>query len=76
MSFAIIVGNVNGFLTGEWKGASKKSGNWIIAGIVVLMLGVSVLSGGNYMFKQYEKSLEKEAPLATEPADKTIPEAE
>ncbi|MDP6523248.1 MAG: L-rhamnose/proton symporter RhaT [Kiritimatiellia bacterium] len=49
MSFAIMVGNVNGFLTGEWKGASKQSVNWIIGGIVVLMLGVSVLARGNYM---------------------------
>jgi len=54
MSFAIMVGNVNGFLTGEWKGASKSSIQWIIAGIIVLMLGVSVLTRGNYMHSQYE----------------------
>lgn len=59
MSFAIMVGNVNGFLTGEWKGASKKSVNWIIAGIIVLMLGVSMLARGNYMHGKYEKSLTK-----------------
>ena len=49
MSFAIMVGNVNGFLTGEWKGASKQSMAWIAAGILVLMVGVSVLARGNYM---------------------------
>lgn len=49
MSFAIIVGNVNGFLTGEWKGASRESLKWIAAGIVVLILGVSVLARGNIM---------------------------
>ncbi len=52
MSFAIIVGNINGFLTGEWKGASKRSGSWIAAGIVVLILGVSVLAKGSFMHSQ------------------------
>ncbi|MCF7955010.1 MAG: hypothetical protein K9M75_04340 [Phycisphaerae bacterium] len=66
MSFAIMVGNVNGFLTGEWKGASKTSVNWIIAGIIVLMLGVSVLTRGNYMHGQYEDELKKAATTQTE----------
>jgi len=61
MSFAIIVGNVNGFLTGEWKGASKASVKWIIAGIIVLMLGVSVLQKGNNMHAVYENELKKAA---------------
>lgn len=50
MSFAIMVGNINGFLTGEWKGASKQSMGWIVAGIAVLMVGVSILARGNYMY--------------------------
>jgi hypothetical protein len=49
MSFAIIVGNVNGFLTGEWKGASRESINWIIGGIGVLIVGVCVLAKANTM---------------------------
>ncbi len=52
MSFAIIVGNINGFLTGEWKGASRRSIQWIAAGILVLILGVSVLARGNIMKDQ------------------------
>jgi L-rhamnose-H+ transport protein len=55
MSFAIMVGNVNGFLTGEWKGASAQSKGWIVAGIFVLMVGVSVLAKGNYMHGQAAK---------------------
>ncbi len=47
MSFAIIVGNVNGFLTGEWKGASSQSKTWIAAGIAVLIVGVCILAYGN-----------------------------
>jgi len=49
MSFAIIVGNVHGFRTGEWKGASLQSIGWIVAGIVVLIAGVCVLAVGKGM---------------------------
>ena len=59
MSFAIIVGNINGFLTKEWKGASKQSVAWIAAGIMVLVVGVSVLAKGNLMQGAYEKELAK-----------------
>lgn len=49
MSFAIIVGNVHGFRTGEWKGASRDSICWIIMGIANLILGVCILGVGNSM---------------------------
>lgn len=49
MSFAIIVGNVHGFRTGEWKGASRQSVAWVLLGIAVLILGVCILASGNAM---------------------------
>jgi L-rhamnose-H+ transport protein len=49
MSFAIIVGNIHGFRTGEWKGASPQSVKLIIIGITVLVLGVCILATGNSM---------------------------
>jgi L-rhamnose-H+ transport protein len=55
MSFAIIVGNINGFLTKEWKGASGQSIRWIATGILILVIGVSVLATGNYMQGEYQK---------------------
>jgi len=55
MSFAIIVGNINGFLTKEWKGASTESIRWIAAGILVLIIGVSLLAKANLMQGEYEK---------------------
>jgi len=55
MSFAIIVGNVNGFLTKEWKGASKQSIYWIIAGIIILIVGVSIFAKGSAMKGEYER---------------------
>ncbi|MHC4088140.1 MAG: L-rhamnose/proton symporter RhaT [Planctomycetota bacterium] len=56
MSFAIIVGNINGFLTKEWKGAGKQSMYWIAAGIIILIIGVSILAKGNFMQAEYEKT--------------------
>ncbi len=49
MSFAIIVGNVHGFRTGEWKGASRQSVHWIVAGIALLIAGVCVLGLANWL---------------------------
>jgi L-rhamnose-H+ transport protein len=46
MSFAIIVGNIHGFRTGEWRGASAQSVLWIVAGIATLIAGVCVLGWG------------------------------
>jgi hypothetical protein len=49
MSFAIIVGNIHGFRTGEWKQASSASIRWIAAGILLLIVGVCVLAAGKSM---------------------------
>ena len=49
MSFAIIVGNIHGFRTGEWKHASRQSVTWIVAGIGLLIIGVCILAAGNSM---------------------------
>lgn len=49
MSFAIIVGNFHGFRTGEWKHASRQSVAWIMAGIVLLIIGVCILAAGKSM---------------------------
>jgi L-rhamnose-H+ transport protein len=46
MSFAIIIGNIHGFRTGEWKGASRQSVSWIISGIAILIIGVCILGKG------------------------------
>jgi len=49
MSFAIIVGNIHGFRTGEWKGASRQSVAWIISGVALLVVGVCLLTQGKAM---------------------------
>lgn len=49
MSVAIIVGNIHGFRSGEWKGAGRTSIVWIMAGIALLILGVCLLAQGRAM---------------------------
>ncbi|MGH9454778.1 MAG: L-rhamnose/proton symporter RhaT [Terriglobia bacterium] len=44
MSVIIITSSVWGFLTGEWKGAGKKSANAMIVGIIFLILGFVTLA--------------------------------
>ena len=43
MAFAIMVGNFNGFLTGEWKNAGKQAVTWILVGIGILVIAVCLL---------------------------------
>lgn len=49
MSLAILVGNVHGFRTGEWTGASRESIGWLLAGIAMLIGGVCLLAQGRAM---------------------------
>jgi len=47
-SGSLLIGNGLGFFTGEWKGASTRSKGWLLAGLAVLILGIVVVSCGNY----------------------------
>jgi L-rhamnose-H+ transport protein len=42
-STAIIAGNVSGFATGEWSGTAKKAKRTMLAGLIVLILGIVVV---------------------------------
>lgn len=48
-SGSLLIGNGLGLFTGEWKGASAKSKNWLFTGLAVLILGIVVVSYGNYL---------------------------
>ena len=49
MSFIILVANMWGFISKEWKGVSKKTQNTIIAGVFVIILSVLIVGYGNYL---------------------------
>ena len=49
MAFSIMVGNFNGFLTGEWRNAGRRATRWIFAGIIVLVIAVCILGLGKYL---------------------------
>ena len=63
MSFAIIVGNIHGFRTGEWKGASRQSVKWVAAGIGILIIGVCILASGKAIQQSKEEAAKTTAAL-------------
>ena len=67
MSFAIIVGNIHGFRTGEWKGAPKDSVKWVAAGIAILVIGVSILAVGKGMEDAQARAAKKAAEKKNTP---------
>jgi len=44
---SILLGNVLGFMTGEWKDAGSEAKKWVYSGLSVLVLGIIVVSMGN-----------------------------
>jgi L-rhamnose-H+ transport protein len=49
MSVIIVTSSVWGFFTGEWKGAGRRSANFMIAGIILLILGFVTLAWSGSM---------------------------
>jgi hypothetical protein len=66
MAFAIIVGNFNGFWTGEWRNAGRKATQWIYAGIIVLVIAVCFLGIGKGL--DVETKPQEQPPVAAENA--------
>ena len=58
---AIMIANINGILTKEWKGASKKSVTFLAVSLSVLIIGVLIIAEGNYM--KIEKDAAKVAEI-------------
>lgn len=46
----IVVGNLFGFLTGEWKAAPSESVRSVLAGLGVLVIASSLIAFGNYLY--------------------------
>jgi L-rhamnose-H+ transport protein len=49
MGMIMVVANIAGIRTGEWKGASSGTMRILYAAIVVLVLAVAVIAAGNYL---------------------------
>ena len=47
LSCGLLIANMAGFMTGEWRDASRKSRNWLFAGLAVLVLGMCVLGAAH-----------------------------
>jgi len=49
MSTMVITANVLGFITGEWKGASRKAFGLAVAGVAMLILAICVVGYANHL---------------------------
>jgi len=49
MSTMVITANVLGFITGEWKGASRKAYSLAVAGVAILILAIGVVGYANQL---------------------------
>lgn len=49
MAVLILASNISGFLTGEWKGASSQSKQWMAGGLVVLLVASALLGIANQL---------------------------
>ena len=49
MSFIILVANMWGLISNEWKGVSKKTKYTIVAGVIIIILAVLIVGYGNYL---------------------------
>lgn len=58
MSFIILVANMWGFISKEWKGVSQRARNTIIAGVIVIILSVLIVGYGNYL---HDKQLQEQS---------------
>ncbi|PKQ63079.1 hypothetical protein BZG02_09945 [Labilibaculum filiforme] len=45
----IMVANILGIFTGEWKSAGSKSKNWMYSGLAVMAVGIVIVAYGNFM---------------------------
>ncbi|RYZ26614.1 MAG: hypothetical protein EOO10_15055 [Chitinophagaceae bacterium] len=49
MSFIILIANMWGLISNEWKGVSSKTRTTIIAGVATIILAVLIVGYGNYL---------------------------
>jgi hypothetical protein len=49
ISASLIVANLFGFATGEWRAAPWNSTRWILAGLAILIAAMGILGYGNSM---------------------------
>jgi L-rhamnose-H+ transport protein len=61
MSFIILVANMWGLISNEWKGVSKKTRTMLFAGVATIIVAVGIVGYGNYL---HEKQKAEEAAKA------------
>jgi L-rhamnose-H+ transport protein len=60
MTFIILVANMWGLISNEWKGVSKKARTTLFIGVAVMIVSVLIVGYGNYLKSKQQTGLIKE----------------
>jgi L-rhamnose-H+ transport protein len=60
MSFIILVANMWGLISNEWKGVSQKTRNVLFGGVATIILAVGIVGYGNYLHEKLKEKQKKE----------------
>ena len=55
MSFIILVANMWGLISNEWKGVGKKTLNTILVGVAIVIAAVLLVGYGNHLHEKLKK---------------------
>ena len=75
MGFMIVISNVVGVKTGEWKGASVKAKKTLYTGLFVLVSAMVIMSVGTGLQQKFQKDLPEltVSDSLTEPIEQSDP---
>ena len=60
LSLSILVANLMGFITKEWKGVGRKPVTWILAAMAVLVISVCILGYGNSLREKTDQQTSRQ----------------
>lgn len=70
---SLIVANVLGFFTGEWKAAPAAARTWLVAGLAVLIASMVCLARANSLAQQQPTSAQRQPLIAPEASSTVLP---
>ena len=72
LSCGLLIANLAGFMTAEWRGASRQSRHWLFAGLAVLILGMCVLGAAQQVQQSQTTDVVLNSLLAESPSSEPI----
>ena len=74
VSCGLLIANLAGFVTAEWRGASRQSRHWLFAGLAALILGMCALGAAHQVRQSQVTDVVLNIPQVELPSSKPIVE--